>query len=160
MNHGIDRYVGCWVSSSEQRLRIYRISDIRASVDFLDSSGAPVVRSYMGDALALSMEANFDDYDGDFEVDLWNKDKGFTLHLNYEHEYDLDESRREALVFSLSRFQKDEFLESFFPLFGPMNHFVRDKKAEQASPPNPVPAALSSRFLLAQEVAPKASGMR
>jgi hypothetical protein len=69
--------------------------------------------------------AHYGDYDGFFEVELWDEGKGFILELSHEHEYELDESRREALVPAISRFERDHFLDEFYPLFGPLAHFVR-----------------------------------
>lgn len=85
----------------------------------------------MRDAPTESMNARYDDYYGEFVVDLWSKDKGFTMHLDYEHAYELDSLRRESLVFGIGRNQEENYLDAFYPLFGPLNHFVRDEKAEQ-----------------------------
>jgi hypothetical protein len=68
----------------------------RASVDFLDPRGAPVQRPYMGGAPTLKMVAHYDDYNGMFEVDLWEEGKGFILDLTHEYNYELDPERREA----------------------------------------------------------------
>jgi hypothetical protein len=130
MRSGISRFVGSWVSASGHRLRIRRVRKDEASVDFLDPSGSPVYRPYMGGAPSLQMVAHYDNYSGLFEVDLWDQGKGFTLHLDHEYDYELDEHRREALVPGISRYQGDRFLDAFYPLFGSLEHFVREKNAE------------------------------
>jgi hypothetical protein len=61
----------------------------------------------------------------DFRVDLWEKGKGFILHLDHEYHYLLDSEQREALVPSISRYERDRFLDTYYSLFGPMDHFVR-----------------------------------
>jgi hypothetical protein len=64
-------------------------------------SGAPSVR----------MPAHYDDYNGDFEVELWAEGSGYTLVLTHEYDYELDERRREALVPGISRYTRDHFLD-------------------------------------------------
>ena len=127
---GISRFVGSWVSASGHRLRIRRVRKDAASVDFLGPSGNPVRRPYMGGALSLELAAYYDDYDGVFEVDLWGHNKGFTLHLDHEEAYELDEHRREALVPGISRYERDHFLDEFYPLFGRLEQFVRERNPE------------------------------
>ena len=46
MRYGIARFVGSWVSSSGYRLRIKKVPQDQAAVDFLDPRGAPIQRSY------------------------------------------------------------------------------------------------------------------
>lgn len=62
-----------------------------------------------------------------FEVDLWEQGKGFTLHLEHEYDYVMDAEQREALVPAISRNERDHFLDSFYSLFGSLDHFVRRK---------------------------------
>jgi hypothetical protein len=114
-------------SESGYHLRIKKVRKGRASVDFLDPRGAPVQRPYMGGAPTLKMVAHYDDYNGMFEVDLWEEGKGFILDLTHEYNYELDPERREALVPALSRNERDHFLDACYSLFGPLDHFVRRK---------------------------------
>jgi hypothetical protein len=46
----LQEFVGSWVSESGYHLRIKKVRNGRASVDFLDPRGAPVQRPYMGGA--------------------------------------------------------------------------------------------------------------
>ena len=80
----------------------------------------------MGGAPSLKMVAHYDDYNGMFEVDLWEEGKGFILDLTHEYNYELD-PEREALVPALSRNERDHFLDVCYSLFGPLDHFVRRK---------------------------------
>jgi hypothetical protein len=73
------------------------------------------------------MIAHCDDGNGIFEVDLWEEGKGFILDLTHEYDYELDSQRREALVPTLSRYERDCFLDECHSLFGPLDHFVRRK---------------------------------
>jgi hypothetical protein len=73
------------------------------------------------------MIAHYDDGNGIFEVDLWEEGKGFILDLTHEYDYELDSQRREALVPTLSRYERDCFLDECHSLFGPLDHFVRRK---------------------------------
>lgn len=75
----------------------------------------------------MKMIAHYDDYNGIFEVDLWEEGKGFILDLTHEYDYELDLERREALVPTLSRNERDRFLDEWYALFGPLDHFVRRK---------------------------------
>lgn len=127
LRDGIARFVGSWVSASGYRLRIRKVRNDRASVDFLDPRGAPVERAYMGCAPSIGMTAHYDDYHENVEVDLWEQGKGFTLHLEHEYGYALDAEQREALLPAISRNERDHFLDSFYSLFGPLDHFVRRK---------------------------------
>jgi len=82
--YGIAQFVGSWVSESGYHLRIKKVRKDLASVDFLDPRGAPVQRPYMGGAPTLKMVAHYDDYNGMFEVDLWEEGKGFILDLAHD----------------------------------------------------------------------------
>ncbi len=110
MRYGIARFVGSWVSASGYRLCIKKVRKHRASVDFLDPRGAPIQRSYMKGAPAVKMIARYDDYNGTFEVDLWEKGKQFILDLTHEYNYELDPKRREALVPALTRWKRGSIM--------------------------------------------------
>jgi len=125
--YGIARFVGSWVSASGYRLRIKEMLRDQASVDFLDPRGVPIQRPYMRGAPTVKMIAHYDDYNENFEVDLWEEGKGFILDLSHHYNYELDLEQREALVPALSRFERDRFLDECYSLFGPLDHFVRRK---------------------------------
>ena len=129
--YGIARFVGSWVSASGYRLRIKKVREDQASVDFLDPRGAPVQRPYMKGAPSMKMIAHYDDYNGIFEVDLWEEGKGFILDLTHEYDYELDRERREALVPALSRYERDRCLDECYSLSARRHYFVRRKAAEQ-----------------------------
>ena len=129
--YGIAQFVGSWVSASGYCLRIKKVRKDLASVDFLDPSGAPVQRPYMGGTPSTKMIAHYDDYYENFEVELC-EERRLILHLSHEYDYELDPERREALVPGLSRFEPDRFLNEYYSLFGPLDHFVR--RNEPATP--------------------------
>ena len=128
IRYGIAQYVGSWVSASGYCLRIKKMRKDLASVDFLDPTGAPVQRPYLGGAPSKNMVALYDDYNGTFQVHLWDEGKGFILDLSHEYEYELDSQRRESLEPALSRNKQDHFLDEYYSLFGPLDHFVRRKE--------------------------------
>jgi hypothetical protein len=132
MRYGIARFVGSWISASGYRLRIKKVRKDQASVDFLDPRGAPVQRPYMRGATSTKLIAHYDEYNGIFEVDLWQEGKGFILDLTHEYDYELDLEGREALVPALSRYERDRFLDECYSLFGPLDHFVRRKEQNKA----------------------------
>jgi hypothetical protein len=59
------------------------------------------------------------------EVDLCRKRRGFTLHLTFEAQYELDHNKQDALVPGLSRYTEDDFLEQYYYLFEPLRHYTR-----------------------------------
>lgn len=122
---GIEQFVGFWVSESGYRLRIRKVRNDQAFVDFLDPRGAPIARPYIGGAPSMKMIAHYDDYNEDFRVDLWEEGEGFILHLDHEYDYVLDSERREALEPAISRCERDRFLDAYYSLFGPLDYFVR-----------------------------------
>ena len=83
--YGIARFVGSWVSASAYRLRIKEVLREQASVDFLDPRGVPIQRPYMSGAPTVKMIAHYDDYNENFEVDLWEAGKGFILDLSHHY---------------------------------------------------------------------------
>jgi hypothetical protein len=128
IRYGIEKFVGSWISASGNCLRISKVRKDLASVDFLGASGLPVQRSYMKGAPSTNMIAHYDDYNGTFEVQLWDERKGFILDLSHEYDYQLDSERREALVPALSRNTRDDFLDKYYSLFRPLDHYVRGKE--------------------------------
>jgi hypothetical protein len=58
-------------------------------------------------------------------VELGEQGKGFSLHVNFEPGYQLDKQNRDSLVVALSRFEKDDFLDEYYSMFGPLRHYVR-----------------------------------
>jgi len=129
---GIARFVGSWISSSGHRLKITKINDLQARVDFCGPDGEPVRRPYMSDAPAVGMIAHYDDYNWTFQVELWQSGKGFVLDLTHETEYELDDQRRESLVPGIIRNESDFFLDHYSGLF-PLHHFVRTKRRTSRS---------------------------
>ena len=77
--------------------------------------------------MTVDMPATYDDYIGDFEVQLWKADGGFCLNLNHEYSNRLDELHEEILVPALSRYEEDDFLDIFYNLFGNLKHYRREE---------------------------------
>lgn len=125
--YGIEQFVGTWISASGYCLRIKKVRKNLASVDFFDPSGAPVQRPYMGGAASTNMVAHYDDYYGNFDVELW-EDRRFILHLSREYDYECDPEQCEVFEPALSRNIRDSFLDQYYSLFGPLESFVRRKE--------------------------------
>ncbi len=134
LGFGIAQFIGSWVSASGYCLRIKKVRNDLASVDFLDPSGAPIQRPYMGGAPSMNMVAHYDDYYGNFEVELW-EDRKFILDLSHEYDYELDPKRREALVPALSWNARDHSLDKWRSSFGPLDYFVREQAASGSRTP-------------------------
>jgi hypothetical protein len=58
-------------------------------------------------------------------VELWEEGKGFTLELCYEADYALRDGSIEALTVGLGRYEGDTFLDQYYRLLGPLQHFTR-----------------------------------
>jgi hypothetical protein len=125
MKFGIDRFIGLWESEDGYRLDIGKTSDTSAIVSFYDPYGEPVARPYFNDKPTIKMPASYDDYYGEFRIDLWEEGKGFKFDIHHEEKYDLDELQRESLVPSITRYEEDNYLDKYYELFGKLNHFTR-----------------------------------
>lgn len=134
IRYGLARYLGSWRTASGYSLRIRRARAQEARVDFLTPAGVPVCRPYMADAPSVDMIARYNDYEGSLDVDLWKAGRGFTLVLSHEYDYILDDQQRESLVAGISRNMVDKFLDAYYPLFGQLEHFVRDKRRTPIKP--------------------------
>ncbi len=142
MRYSIERFAGSWISSSGHRLWIEKVHGTRALVDFFGPTGEPVRRPYMDGVPSVRMIADYDDYNGIFGVELWERGKGFILDLTYEQKYDLDEQRRESLVPGLITDAEDRFLDRYANLFL-LHHFVRTKRRTKRSTEPPPRASVS-----------------
>lgn len=135
--YGIDRYEGEWVSGSGSRVRIRKVSNTEACVDYFGSADSPMIRPFLQNSPSLDMTAHYDEYYGEFGVELWERGKGLVLHLLYEENYALDNRHREALVPSIGRYEKDHYLECFCNRIC-LNHFVRTSEAEPVDADNQI----------------------
>lgn len=131
MKFGIDKFIGLWESVDGYRLDIAKTSDTSATVSFYDPSGQPVVRPYYNDKPAIKMIASYDDYYGEFRINLWEKGKGFEFDIHREGEYDLDNFKRESLIPAITRYEEDNFLDKYYELFGKLNHFNKIYKVRK-----------------------------
>ena len=128
MKSGIDRFDGIWESEDGYRLDITKTSDTSAVVSFYNPMGESVKRPYFDDRPTIKMIASYDNYFGEFRIDLWEEGKGFELDIVYEMEYELDKWKRESLVPGITRNEKDKFLDKYYRLFGNLKHFNRVKR--------------------------------
>jgi len=131
MKFGIDRFVGLWESEDGYRLDIAKTSDTSAVVSFYDPSGEPVVRPYFNDKPTIKMPASYDDYYGEFRIDLWEEGKGFEFDVHHEGNYDLDKLKRESLIPAITRHEEDNYLDRYYELFGKLKHFTKIYKVRK-----------------------------
>jgi hypothetical protein len=135
MESDIDKFIGDWANEEESRLVIRKTTSRTGIVSFLTGpNGMPVVRPYSGDLPSTRMHASLRDYGSTIEVELWGPGKGFTLHLTYEYAYELDKQHRDSLIPALSRYDKDEFLEQYYSLFGRLKHYTRASAGQHPIP--------------------------
>ena len=127
MHSYIDNYIGEWQSESGKRLSIRRIDNETASVSlFVPPEDRPIFRPWCDNKPSVNMIAKYYPADGpELVVELWEKGKGFTLHLAFEFAYELDKERRKSLVVSLSRYMEDDFLDKYYSLFEPLEHYIK-----------------------------------
>ncbi len=123
----IDNYIGEWKNERGDRLNIRKVDDKTALVSFFAAPGRqPIRRPWCGGEPSVDMIARYSPrYGPDLEVELWGKRRGFTLVLNFEAEYELDHAKRDALVPGLSRYAEDHFLDRYYHLFEPLNHYTK-----------------------------------
>jgi hypothetical protein len=100
----------------------FRVAEFRTFCIMVRNGVARFVGSWISET---GFHLRINDYNGIFEVDLWEEGKGFILDLTHEYDYELDPKRREALAPALSRNERDHFLDACYSLFGPLDHFVR-----------------------------------
>jgi len=132
MESDIDKFIGDWVNEEGSRLVIRKTTSRTAMVAFLTGpNGIPVVRPYCGDLPSTHMCARLRDYGSTIEVELWRLGKGFTLHLTYEYEYELDKEHRDSLIPALSRYEEDRFLDQYYSLFGRLKYFTETSAGQQ-----------------------------
>lgn len=125
MESYIDNYVGEWADPYGRHLRITKVNATTASVS-LFAEHQPLARPWYENRPSTEMHATYDPADSpELLVELWAKDKGFELHLNFEPAYELDKERRDSLTFALSRFEEDHFLDTYNYLFQPLSHYVK-----------------------------------
>ena len=125
MESGIDKYTGTWVSKDSWRVEITKIRNISALVSLYSPDGSLVKRPYFGNKPTFEMPAKYDEYYGEFIVHLWEPAKGFQLDLHYAEKYEYNPSQGETLIPSLTRLEKDFFLEKYYTLFGNLKHFIK-----------------------------------
>ena len=127
MDSWIDSYVGEWKDAAGNCLSIRKISDETARVTFLAAPGnAPIARPWCHDRPSVDMPARYYPAHGpELIVELWEEGKGFTLELCYEADYPLWDGSIEALTVGLGRYARDTFLDQYYRLLGPLEHFTR-----------------------------------
>lgn len=82
MDSHLDKYVGEWDNECGWRLCITRLDDNRFSVSLL-AKGQPIERPWYGNQPSTEMIGEYDAEYG-LVVELWEKGKGFSLHLGFE----------------------------------------------------------------------------
>jgi hypothetical protein len=127
MDSYIDNYVGEWEDGAGKRLSIRKVHDEMCLVSFFGAPDTqPIRRPWCAAQLSVDMMATYRPEEGpELLVELWEVGTGFTLHLNFEVAYILDEAARDALVPALSRDEEDDFLEQYSHYFYPLQHYTR-----------------------------------
>lgn len=122
----IYNFIGDWRNEFGNRLEIRKQSSQSALVSFLSGKdNKPVLKPYDKNIPSIQMYASLADYGLSLDVELWKKGKGLLLSLLHEDSYELDSLQRESLVPSFVRNTEDEFLEKYFFLFQPLEHYIR-----------------------------------
>ena len=122
----LDKFIGNWENDAGNLLVITKSTDLIALVSFLTGPNtSPVIRSYYENKPSIDMDSHLADSGVSLEVDLWERGKGFSLHLTYEHAYELDKACHDSLVPALSHYEEDGYLDQYYPLFEPLNHYTK-----------------------------------
>ena len=127
MDSYIDNYVGEWENEAGNRLSIRKVDDEICLVSFFAArDNQPIRRPWCAAKLSVDMVATYQPEDGPgLLVELWEEGMGFTLHLNFEAAYILDDAERDALVPALSRYEEGDFLDQYYRYFAPLKHYTR-----------------------------------
>jgi hypothetical protein len=125
LDFGIDKFSGIWVSDDGYKLVIYKVTDTTAIVSFYSPKGTLVNRPFFKNKPTIKMPATYDEYFGDFKVDLWEPGKGFELDLEHEKNYELYQSQKEVLIPGIIRFTEDNFLDKYYKIFVNLHHFSK-----------------------------------
>ena len=122
MSSYIYDYVGQWGDEAGNRLSIRKVDDETCFVSFFHAhDNLPIRRPWCAEKPSVEMVAKYQPEDGpEPVVELSEEGAGFTLHLNFEAAYILDDAGRDALVPALSRCEEDEFLGQYYRYFGPL----------------------------------------
>ena len=123
MDAYLENYVGEWDDECGWHLCIKRLAHNTFLVSLL-ANGQPIVRPWVGNQPSREMIGTYDPVYG-LVVELWDKGKGFSLHLHFEPQFELDDQRRDALTVGLSRCEKDDFLDEYYALLGPLKHYLK-----------------------------------
>lgn len=123
MDSYVDNYLGEWDNECGWHLSIAKAGKKTLLVSLL-FNGEPLARPWCDKSPSTDMIGKYNAADG-VVVDLWEKGKGFSLHLDFEPEFELDEKNRDALTVALSRYVGDDFLDQYYSLFGPLRHYVK-----------------------------------
>jgi hypothetical protein len=75
----------------------------------------------------VDMPAVYDDYMGDFEIQLRNPDSGFCLNLSYLYSTRNHDYGEELLAPGLTCYEEDTRLEPFYALYGNLSYYERQK---------------------------------
>lgn len=119
MAFGIDKYIGTWIDEDGFRLEIKKVNNIKALVSLFSPDGSLIERPYWNNKVTKDMEANYDEYYGEFDIHLWTQEKGFCLSLSEVYEF------KETLAPSISRYEEDDFLDSFYLILGRLKDFKK-----------------------------------
>lgn len=121
----IEELIGTWTNEDGNKLifNLTKNKAIRASF-ISGKTGTFVKREYFNNRSTTNMRTLLDSYNGEIEVDLWLKDKGFTLH--FTPYYDINKfSDSRLMEISISRYEEDDFLDKYMKIFESFKHYKK-----------------------------------
>ena len=127
MSSYINHYVGEWEDERGNWLRIRKVTDRTCWVSFLCAGDhQPLQRPWCAAKPATDMVGEYwPEYGLELLVELWEADKGFTLHLGFEAANIVRDGEGDILIPSLSRFEGDHFLDQYYAYFEPLTPYER-----------------------------------
>jgi hypothetical protein len=126
MKYGIDKFIGNWVDEEGYRLEIKKVDKTKALVSLFSDLGHPISRPYWENKLTIDMPAKYDEYEGTFDIHLWEPEKSFYLNLN-ELFSDVNDDNEDCLTVSITRYEEDNFLDQYYYVFGKLSHYKKTK---------------------------------
>jgi len=123
MDSFIENYCGCWESESGYRLSIDLSRDDTVIVSFYRAGeNKPMVRPWLDSRLAVNMVGRLDaEGSGTLDIELSGNVNGFCLNLYF----DVIDENYQRLSPSIIRYEKEEFLDQYYELLGPLDTFKK-----------------------------------
>ncbi len=121
MNSFVEYFCGCWKNESGNCLDISLNIDETVSVTFFrEGENVPMKRPWLDNKPAIDMVGKLDaESGGSLDIDLSCNKNSFCLNLCF----DIDDDSYQQVMPSIIRNEKDDFLDKYYCLIGPLEMY-------------------------------------